>query len=81
MKVFRQTIDQPDTKPQYSGTLSEAKRRAKTVDKALRKHTTVEELDIQSDKAGIVAMLNGEAIIKDTLREWGLTARGALEEQ
>ena len=79
MKVFRQTIDQPDNRPQYLGTLSEAKRLAKTVDKALRKHTTVEEIDVQTDKAGVVAMLNGEAIVKATLREWGLTARGALE--
>ena len=64
---------------QYFGTLSELKAGCRAADKKLRVDLVAEELDVQTDKAGVVSLLNGN-VIATTARAWNLTARGALEE-
>lgn len=63
----------------YYATQSELKAGCRAADKKLRIDLVAEELDVQTDKAGIVGMLNGN-VICTTARAWNLTVRGALEE-
>ena len=68
--------------PRWAGTYGEAKAIAREVPKHLREEVVVEEFDVQTDKAGIIAALNGEPVYdKKALRTWGITARGALAEE
>lgn len=82
MKVFQLT--NPDDVDgdglQFAGTLTEIKTAAREVPFGLRKHHVVHELDVQTDKAGVVAMLNGDPIVK-ILRTFGVTQRGSLKEE
>lgn len=82
MKVFTLHHVEYDTDVfpnQYFGTLSELKAGCRVTNKQLRVDLVAEELDVQTDKAGVVGMLNGN-VICTTARAWNLTARGALEE-
>jgi hypothetical protein len=67
---------------QYAGTLGDAKKVAATVPKPLRDQVIAEELDVQTDKAGVVAMLNDAPEFSgEPLRTWAVTARGSLKEE
>lgn len=65
----------------YVGTFGEAKDAAHEVPAALRGDIIVDEVEVQADKAGMLAALNGEPIIGEALRTWGITPRGALKEE
>jgi hypothetical protein len=82
MKVFRLTNTEQEPgaadPSDYFGTLGEVKAACREIAQPLRKQHVVEELDVQSDKAGMVAALNGTPIITDVIRTFSVTARGAL---
>jgi NADP-dependent 3-hydroxy acid dehydrogenase YdfG len=80
MKMYRiSEADQafPDA---WHGGLSDTKHAVKALSKALRRSMQVDEINVQTDKPGVVAMLNGEPVCGDPLRTWTVTARGALQE-
>ena len=62
----------------YSATLKEAHDAAKQV--ASRIDARVELVDVMTDKASIVGILNGESKLFELLRTWKLTPRGGLTE-
>jgi hypothetical protein len=71
-------------KPKFVGTLGEAKTEAKRLHDNLRhlcKQVVFEEVNVQSDKAGLLAALDGEPIVSIPFRTWGITSRGALKEE
>jgi hypothetical protein len=82
MKVFRLSHfdnDEVVFQPQYFGTLADAKKGAAEIPKQLRSACVAAELDVDTDKAGIVAMLNGEPTVSKELRKFNVTARGSLK--
>lgn len=81
IKVHHHEYDEDAYMSQYAGTLGDAKKIAADVPKHLRNDVIAEEFDVQTDKAGIVAMLNGGPIVGEALRTWGVTPRGSLKEE
>lgn len=70
--------------PTFESTLAGAKVTVKNLHDTVRhlcKDIIVEEVDVQSDKAGLIAALNGNPIVSEPLRTWGITSRGALKEE
>lgn len=63
----------------YAGTLGDAKKLAAAIAKPLRELVIAEEVEVPTDKAGIINMLNGEPTMGDPLRTWTVTARGSLK--
>jgi hypothetical protein len=64
----------------FEGTKPDAQRWVKdNVGKPLWADTTIREVDVQTDKTGVLAALNGEAVITLTERLWGITPRGGLK--
>lgn len=79
MKVFRLVdTELPDDTLSYAGTMAGAKALAKDLPAVLRKRHTVEELEVQTDKAGVVAMLNNAPIVK-VVRTFAVSARGGVQ--
>lgn len=66
----------------WAGTLGEARRIAKsgTADgkKFMRDWVRIEEVEVPTDKAGVLALLNGTERNEKTLRVWSMTDRGGL---
>lgn len=62
----------------FWGTKPEAHAQAKLHEN--RAATYVDEVEVQTDKVGVVAALNGTPLI-ETLCTWGLTPRGGLREE
>lgn len=81
MKVFRllNTEDKSASPDQYASTLANVKALARVLPSHVRKEFLVEELDVQTDKEGVVAMLNDAPITK-LLRSFEVTPRGGLKE-
>lgn len=70
------------TLPGYAGTKGEAHDWVKNnVPKHTYTDTTISEVDVQADKAGVVGALNGDPILGKPLRTWGITPRGGLKEE
>ena len=66
----------------YTGTKPEAQKWVKdNVHKADWPEVVVHEVDVQTDKEGVIAALNSKAVITTTERAWGITPRGALKEE
>lgn len=69
----------------YSGTLSQAHHLAKNGKQDGRPFrqdwVKIEEVEIATDKAGILALLNGVGGNEMPIREWTLTPRGGLHEE
>lgn len=85
MKVYRVNAegyhDGPLNLVHYEGTKGDAHEWVKNnVGKAYWPEATITEVDMQTDKAGIVAALTGEPI-ETVLRTWGITPRGGLKEE
>lgn len=66
----------------YRGTLAEAHALAKSGEVGgvgfVRDWVRVEEVEVATDKAAILRLLNGEGGAETTLRAWELTPRGGL---
>lgn len=66
--------------PTYVATLGEAKRIARSPEnKALRADMTISEIEVSTDKTGIINLLNEVPVLIDTGRSWTVTARGKAE--
>ena len=80
MKLYRlrnpSVVDVDDL---FFGGLSDVKNAARNVPTAARKDYVVEELEMPTDKASIVAALNGDPQL-EVKRTWDITPRGALKE-
>ena len=64
----------------HFGTRSEAQKHGKeSTVPALRGALRLQEIDLKTDKASVVSMLNGSPQAQ-VLRTWKLTNRGGLEE-
>lgn len=81
IRVHHHEYEEDAYKTEYAGTLGDAKKIAALVPKHLRADVIADEFDVQTDKVGIVAMLNGEPIVGEALRTWGVTPRGSLKEE
>ena len=86
MKVYRieiEVLEAEDAKaPRYEGVKNDARDYVRAqIPKQLWPQVTVTECDVQSDKAGIIAALNGSPIIKCDNAQWGISNRGALKEE
>jgi hypothetical protein len=81
IKLHHHENDEDAYGARYAGTLGDAKKEAAEIPKHLRGDVIAEEYDVQTDKAGVVAMLNGEPIMGEALRTWGVTPRGSLKEE
>lgn len=81
MKIFQLAYPADvDDEPKHAGTLSEIKDKARAVPQTLRKEHVVHELEVQTDKAGVVAALNRAPIVK-IMRTFAVTPRGSLKEE
>lgn len=86
MKIYRIrdtafSADEDQIHDVYAGTKDEAK--ANGVVRATPPYQSdieVTELEVQTDKAGVLAILQGNRIFT-TLRTWRMTARGGLKLQ
>ena len=84
MKVFRlnhHEYDEEIYETCFFGTMAEAKKAASEVSKHLRADIVAAELNVQSDKEGFLAALNGEPVVIAELRKFDVTARGSLKEE
>jgi hypothetical protein len=80
MRAYRcedTNIESPAT---YVGTTAESKDVVKAETGVFRHNILVTEVEVQTDKEGILAILNCKPIVKD-LRSWRGTARGGLKLQ
>jgi hypothetical protein len=81
VKIYQLTNPEDlDDEPKFAGGLSDIKALARAVPTALRKQHAVHEANVQTDKAGVVAMLNGSPIITIS-RTFSVTPRGGLKEE
>lgn len=83
MKAYEVTTDD-ECKPQFAGTMADAKTLLKQMVEGAAGATyyanhQVVECEIQTDKEGILFILNGWPVIKRE-RTWRATARGGLKE-
>lgn len=80
MKVYR-IEPNPDNADdwQYADTKSSAHSYAKAMPKHQWDTVRIVELELQSDKEGVIAALNRQPIYEE-VQAWGLTKRGGLEE-
>src|SRR5574337_1322355 len=77
MKLFRIQHTEHD---EWFGTLADAKARVRQMPKYRYDEMVVGEIDVRTDKEGVLAMLNDEPLFKP-LRTFGVTPRGALKEE
>lgn len=77
MKLFK--VNMPEATA-YCGTRKEAHDFAKDQPKNQWCEITIDEVDVQCDKEGMIHALNGVTIEK-IIKTYGLTARGGLKEE
>lgn len=77
MKVFR---IQDGEREDFFGIKADAKRHVHTIPPHRRDKVLVSEIEVQTDKEGVIAMLNEEPLYK-VLRTFGVTPRGAFKEE
>lgn len=75
MKLYR--INLPEHIA-YAGTKSEAHTIAKDIGKPLWGDVTIEEIELRTDKDGVIGALNGMPVYS-VMTTWGLTKLGALK--
>lgn len=63
----------------YVATFNEARKWAKTVPPLQRYDSEVRLVEVPTDKAGVLRLLNGEGT-ETTVRVWVVTDRGGLKE-
>ena len=78
MKLFKMTVANAPDSTAYAGTRAGAQAAAKAMPKPLWIDVLIQEVDVKTDKAGMVAALNGEAIETPTGASWTLASRGGL---
>jgi hypothetical protein len=76
MKTFRLTA--PDG-VKFFRTRSEVPAVCKDYASGVRSELVVDEVEVQHDKAGLIAALNGTPIVSAPINTWGVTPRGALK--
>lgn len=87
MHFYRVLYERPHA-PQsrdHRATLADAHEVAKTYPAEYRKHVRVELVDIQIDKAGVLALLQAidnheDGFAADPIRTWAVSDRGGLYE-
>lgn len=78
MKVFR--VEDQDQPHHFEGTQSAAHKWVKdNIDKSRWGEVIITICEVQTDKEGVVAMLNGAPIVTSEGDKFGLTKRGGLE--
>ena len=84
MKVFRlmhHENNQDVFRTRYSGSLGDTKDVVRNdVPKHLREDVVVDEVEVNTSKLGVIAMLNGEPQFFEPSRTFGITPRGGLKE-
>lgn len=83
MRIYRICVPTNDSSDHYEGTVTAAHKWAKNnIGKPLWTSVVIEERELETDKASIVAALNGAPCFKgsESTKVWDLTPRGALEE-
>lgn len=80
MRVFKTYREDEDLLVSYFGTRAEAKTSIKDKAPKVREQYLLEEVNVETDKDGVVKMLNGDPDCS-TIRRWGFTARGGLKEE
>ncbi len=82
MKLLRiTTTTSASTIVSWAGSVPNAKTAVREMEKWRWPDTVVEEVNVQTDKAGVVAALNGDPMVTEASRTWGVTSRGALKEE
>lgn len=85
MKFLRVTNGERPT--EYVSTMAEVGERIKAVESVFRHNVIVEEVEMPTDKASLICLLNDDgdgdhlALIFTTLRTWRGTSRGGLKEE
>ena len=80
MKAYEVTLNDED-KPQFAGTMADAKAIIKDADQSYYYgDLRVVEVEVQSDKEGVIWALNGVAKMTHG-RTWRGTPRGGLKEE
>ena len=74
MKLYRSYITSADLIFNYASTLKEAHTAAKSL--TPRSEARVELVDVSTDKAGVIALLNSAQLFAE--QAWSLTPRGGL---
>lgn len=75
-----------DGENEYVSTMAEVGERIKAVESVFRHNVIVEEVEMPTDKASLIALLNDDgseermASIFTTLKTWRGTARGGMKE-
>jgi len=81
MKLYKlYNPEVPDSVIRYFGGLADLKEACRNLLRVQRDEHIAQEINVQTDKAGVVGTLNGEPQIT-VLRTFGITARGALKEE
>jgi hypothetical protein len=86
MKAFQVTFpgkqgsEPADAEHSFAGTQKEAHDFAKSRPKVEWTEITVNEVEVQADKEGILALLNHEPKLVSTGKSWALSVRGGLVE-
>ena len=79
MNIYRTVDTGPNGSADAHATLGDAHANAKKFNTTSWHLIRIELLDVQTDKLGVVALMNHDPITK-LLRTWCLTARGGLKE-
>lgn len=81
MKLFRLTDTSNSDYVQYRGTRSEVQKFGKDSTEAkFRGALRISEINVPTDKAGVVKLMNGDKASITVIRTWKMTARGGLEQ-
>lgn len=81
MQFYRVTAFEGDSDSTYTGEQAAAHTAAKVFPQHQREPVRIELIDVRTDKAGILDLLNeGERISHEVLRTWRLSPRGAMVE-
>lgn len=80
MKVFKVYREDEDLLTEYFPTRAEAKASVKDKAPKVREQYLLEEINVETDKDGIVKMLNGDPD-ESIVQRWSFTARGGLKEE
>lgn len=78
MRLYKITNDDPDAKPNYVVTLSDAHNAMKEMPKHLWNSARAELVEVATDQKTIANMLSGWGWEENVLRTWKLTPRGGL---
>ena len=78
MRAYR--VNLPLENPAFEGTMALAREVVKERNKDVWSETTIDEVEVQADKEGVLHALNRNPVI-NVIRTWGITARGGLKEE